>query len=62
MRIARPLFIVTTPIGVALGLREAWGIRPALALLMLLLMAVVGGFYVVTWRVIRAERAAGRDR
>ena len=57
MRIARPLFLVTTPIGVVLGLREAWGIRPALALLMALLMAVVGVFYFLTWRVYRTERA-----
>lgn len=58
MRIARPLFMVTTPIGIVLGLREAWGIRPALALLMALLMGVVGVFYFLTWRVYRAERAA----
>jgi len=58
MRIARPLFMVTTPIGVLLGLREAWGIRPALALLMALLMGVVGVFYFLTWRVYRRERAA----
>lgn len=60
MRIARTLFAITTPIGLCLGLREAWGIRPVLAVLMALLMLVVGGFYFLTWRVLRAERPPAR--
>jgi hypothetical protein len=58
MRIARPLLLVSTPLGVALGLREAWRMRPALALLMALLLVVVGVCFAVTWRVWRRERAA----
>jgi len=55
MRIARPLLLVTTPIGVAAGLHEAWRFHWWLALLMGALLAVVGGFGVYTWRRIRSE-------
>ena len=55
MRIARPLLLVSTPVGVALGLREAWRLRPALALLMALLLLVIGVAFAVTWRVWRRE-------
>lgn len=62
MRIARPLFLVTTPLGIVLGLREAWGIRPALAVLMAVLMGVIGAFYFLTWRVYRSERDASHSQ
>ncbi|HUO95834.1 MAG TPA: hypothetical protein VMT92_06340 [Steroidobacteraceae bacterium] len=55
MRIARPLLLVATPIGVAAGLREAWRFHWWLALLMGALLAVVGAFGVYTWRRIRSE-------
>jgi len=56
MRIARPLLAVSTPVGILLGLREAWIVRPVLAVLMVVLMSVIGGCYYLTWRVVRAER------
>ncbi len=67
VRIARPLLLVSTPVGIVLGLREAWRVRPALALLMALLLLVVGIAFAVTWRVWRRERelptaATGRRR
>lgn len=60
MRIARPLLAVSTPIGVIFGLREAWHVRPILAVLMALLLAVVGGFIWATWRIARAEAQSER--
>jgi len=56
MRIAKPLLAVTTPVGVAIGLYEAWQFGPHLAVLMAMMMAVVAGFILFTVRRIRAER------
>ena len=57
MRIARPILLVSTPIGVVLGLREAWRLAgPAMAVLMAAMLAVVGGFIWMTVRTIRRER------
>ena len=62
MRIAKPLLTVTSPLGVAWGLYEAWRVGPWLAALMALLVSVIGGFVYMTWRVIRAEaHAQGKD-
>lgn len=55
MKIARPLLLVTTPIGVIAGLREAWRFHWWLALLMAALLAVLGAFGYYTWRTIRRE-------
>ena len=64
MRIARPILLVTTPVGVVLGIREAWRLAgPGMALLMAAMISVVGGFIWMTVRTIRRERdAAGSDR
>ena len=57
MRIARPILLVSTPIGVLFGLREAWRLAgPGMAVLMALLLAIVGGFIWMTVRTIRRER------
>jgi hypothetical protein len=59
MRIARPILLVTTPVGVVLGIREAWRLAgPGMALLMAAMISVVGGFIWMTVRTIRRERAA----
>ena len=56
MRIARPILLVSTPIGVAFGLREAWRLAgPGMAVLMALLLAIVSGFIWMTVRTIRRE-------
>ena len=55
MKIARPLLLVTTPIGVLAGVREAWRFHWWLALLMMVLVGVVGAFFFYTWRTIRRE-------
>lgn len=62
MRIARPLLLVWTPVGVILGLREAWRLAgPKMTLLMAVMLSVVGAFVYWTVRRIRQEQAAARD-
>ena len=57
MRIAKPILLVTTPIGVVFGLREAWRLAgPAMAVLMAAMLAVVGGFVWMTVQRIRREQ------
>ena len=61
MRIARPILLVTTPIGVVFGLREAWRLAgPGMAVLMALLLAIVSAFIWMTVRTIRKERASAQ--
>jgi len=55
MKIAKPLLLVCTPVGVFAGLREAWRFHGWLAVLMAVLLAVVTAFFVMTWRVVRRE-------
>ncbi|RPI13284.1 MAG: hypothetical protein EHM60_09590 [Lysobacterales bacterium] len=57
MRIARPILLVSTPIGVVLGVREAWRLAgPGMALLMAAMVSVVGLLVWMTVRTIRRER------
>lgn len=56
MRIAKPLLLVSTPIGVTFGVIEAWRVAAWLGSLMLVLLSVLGGFSWLTIRRIRAER------
>ena len=59
MRIARPILLVSTPIGVVFGLREAWRLAgPGMAVLMAAMLAVVGGLVWMTVRTIRREQRA----
>ncbi len=59
MRIARPMLLVSTPIGVVFGLREAWRLAgPGMAVLMALLLGVVSAFIWMTVHTIRKERAS----
>ena len=58
MRIARPILLVSTPVGVVFGLREAWRLAgPGMAVLMALLLAIVSAFIWMTVRTIRKEQA-----
>jgi hypothetical protein len=60
VRIARPMLLVTTPIGVVFGLREAWRLAgPGMALLMAAMLGVVGALVWLTVRTIRKERDQG---
>lgn len=56
MRIAKPILLTSTPIGVVWGLYEAWRIDPRLGLLMLTLIGVISGFAAITVRRILRER------
>jgi hypothetical protein len=58
MRIAKPMLLVTTPVGMAWGLVEAWRFHWWLALLMGLLFFGVAAFIGMTVRRIRIERHA----
>ncbi len=52
MRTAKPLLLVSTPIGVGWGLLEAWRVGWWLGTLMLVLVTVVGSFGALTvWRI-----------
>ena len=56
MRIARPILLVTTPVGVVFGLREAWRLAgPGMAVLMAVMLAVVSALVWWTVRKIRSE-------
>jgi lysozyme family protein len=63
LRIARPILLVTTPIGVIFGLREAWRLAgPQMAVLMATMLAVVGALVWWTVQRIRHESAVERAR
>ena len=56
MRIAKPLLLVTTPIGLAVGLYEGWRLAGGLVFIMAALMLVIAAaFGSVIWT-IRRER------
>lgn len=62
MRIAKPILLVSTPVGVAWGLYEAWRVGWWLAALMAAMLAVLGAFSAMTVRRIVSERrAVARD-
>ena len=61
MRIAKPLLLVTTPIGVVLGVYEAFRLAGGLAFLMIVLLlgmsAAIGGLVLTIRREEREARA-----
>ena len=59
MRIAKPLLLVSTPVGVGLGFVEAWRVGGWLAALMAVMIGVLTLFSTLTVRRIRAERREG---
>ena len=61
MRIAKPILLVSTPVGVAWGLYEAWRVGWWLAALMVAMLTVLGAFSAMTVRRILAERRAAAD-
>jgi uncharacterized membrane-anchored protein len=63
LRTARPILLVSTPIGVLFGLREAWRLAgPKMAVLMAAMLTVVGLLVWWTVRRIRQESAQERAR
>ena len=60
LRIAKPILLVSTPVGVLFGLIEAWRVRWWLGLLMAAMVSVVGTFTWLTVRRVRSERGPPR--
>ena len=58
MRIAKPLLLITTPIGVALGLYEAWRLAGGLVFLM---AALIGLITVAMGSIVRTVRRERRE-
>jgi lipoprotein signal peptidase len=56
VRLAKPILLVITPVGVAWGLLEAWRFHWWLAVLMAALLTVISLFMWMTVRRIRADR------
>ena len=59
MRIAKPILLVTTPIGVGWGLYEAWKVGWWLGTLMAVLIGLLSLFSALTVQRIRRERRDG---
>lgn len=62
MKIAKPLLLITTPIGLAIGLYEGWRLAGGLVLIMAALIGVIGvAMGSVVWT-IRREREAEKKK
>lgn len=62
MRIAKPLLLISTPLGVAGGLREAWRFNHGLAFLMAAMLLVVGVAAGSVVAIARRERGEEQER
>jgi predicted MFS family arabinose efflux permease len=62
MKIAKPLLLVTTPVGMAIGLYEGWRLAGGLVLIMAALMGVIGMAAASVIITIRRERAEEERR
>lgn len=58
MRIAKPLLLVLTPVGVAGGVYEAFRLAGSLAFLMIALLLMIGACFAMLVHTARKERAA----
>lgn len=58
MRIAKPMLLILTPLGVACGLYEAWRLAGGLVFIMAALLGVLGAGFASIIMTIRRERAA----
>jgi hypothetical protein len=61
LRIAKPILLTTTPLGVGLGLVEAAGVGTWLLVLMLVLLAFISAAAWYTVTRLRRERRAAAD-
>lgn len=61
MRIAKPLLLVTTPIGVVLGIYEAFRLVGGLAFLMIALLLMISAAFAMLVTTIRKEEKAARE-
>jgi hypothetical protein len=58
MKIAKPLLLISTPLGVAGGIYEAFRLAGGLAFIVVALVAVIGAAMAMLVRTIRHERLA----
>jgi hypothetical protein len=56
MRIAKPLLLVSTPIGVGLGLYEAYRLAGGLVILMFALISLIGAAMATVVMTVRREK------
>ena len=61
MRIAKPILLVSTPLGVAFGLLEGYRLAGGLVLLMVAMLGMVSVAAASVVRTIRRERVAERS-
>jgi hypothetical protein len=59
MRIAKPLLLITTPIGVIGGLYEGWRLAGGLVFLMVAFFALISA---ALWSVVRVARREQREQ
>lgn len=57
MRIAKPLLLITTPIGMIGGVHEAFRLAGGLAFLMIAMMLMIGAAFAMVVMTIRKEQA-----
>lgn len=62
MRIAKPLLLVTTPIGLAWGLYEGWRLAGGLVFLMAALICVISVAMISVVRTVRREEREEEER
>jgi hypothetical protein len=62
MRIAKPMLLITTPIGLGIGLYEGWRLAGGLVFIMAALMLVIGAAFGTVIYTIRKERAEEEAR
>jgi len=62
MKIAKPLLLVSTPIGMVVGLEEAWRLAGGFVLLMAVMMGLLGVAFAAVVGTIRREQAANGER
>ena len=62
MRIAKPLLLVATPIGLAIGLYKGWRLAGGLVVVMAMLMAVIGVAMATVVLTIRRERRQEEEK
>ena len=55
MKFSSRMLMIITPLGVAIGLHEAWRLAGGLVLLMAVQMLVLGGIAVAVVRMVRRE-------
>jgi len=62
MKIAKPLLLVSTSIGVVIGLQEAWRLTGGLIVLMLVMMGGLAAAFAGVVATIRREQRANGER